>query len=54
VTGHKYKFHFGVTGVDFEMLTLTMSERWEETDLPIYMIHNFTDIRAAIDVKFNG
>lgn len=28
-----------------------MSERWEEWDHPIYMIHNWTDVRAAIDVK---
>ena len=50
VTGHKYRFHFGFTGIDWESLRITTSERWEETDKPIYFVHNFTDVRAAIDV----
>ena len=32
VTGYKYKFSWGGTGIDFEEMTLTLSERWEETD----------------------
>ena len=51
VTGHKYKFSFGNTGVDFEELDIELSERWEESDKPIYLVHNFTDVRAKFDVK---
>jgi hypothetical protein len=29
VTGHKYKIHFGMTGLDYEQLTIAASERWE-------------------------
>jgi len=33
-----------------------LSEKWEEWDKPIYLIHNWTDVRAAIDfsVKEKG
>jgi len=51
VTGKKYKIHWGQTGIDFEKMTIYMSERWEEWDHPIYLVHNWTDIRAAIDVR---
>ena len=54
VTGHKYRFHFGETGINFESLRLTTSVRWEETDKPLYFVHNFTDVRAAIDVQLDG
>jgi hypothetical protein len=49
VTGKKYKIHFGQTGLDYEELRIDLSEKWLETDDPIYLIHNFTDIRAQID-----
>ena len=49
VTGHKYKIHFGMTGLDYEELTITASERWEEWDKGLYLVHNWTDIRAAIN-----
>ena len=45
VTGHKYKVSWGGTGIDFEEMTLTLSERWEETDKNIVFAHNFTDVR---------
>jgi hypothetical protein len=45
VTGHKYKISFGGTGIDFEKMTLTLSERWETTDKNIVFAHNFTDVR---------
>jgi len=32
VTGHKYKIHFGMTGLDYEELIIDASERWEEWD----------------------
>ena len=54
VTGHKYKIHWGLTGLDFEQMTLTLSERWQETDKSIYLVHNFTDVRAGIEVRYNG
>lgn len=54
VTGHKYKIHWGVTGLDFEKMRLTMSKKWEDTDKSIYLVHNFTDVRAAVTSKFNG
>lgn len=31
-----------------------MSERWEEDDLSIYLVHNFSDVRHAIDVQVDG
>jgi len=53
VTGHKYKAHWGVVGIDFTDFQLEMSERWRNTDKPIYMVHNFTNQRHALNV-FNG
>jgi hypothetical protein len=54
VTNAKYKISFGMTGLDFEEMTMTRSEEWKETDHPIYMVHNWTDIRAKIEVKVGG
>ena len=54
VTGHKYKFHFGMTGLDYEELIVDVSERWEPEDLPIYFVHNWTDVRMAIDFRVGG
>jgi hypothetical protein len=45
VTGHKYKISFGMTGLDFEQLTMTRSENWKADDLSIYLVHNWTDVR---------
>jgi hypothetical protein len=28
-----------------------LSDRWEETDKNLYLVHNFTDVRALMDVK---
>ena len=49
VTGHKYKIHWGMTGIDFEQMQYSMSERWEVTDQAIYFVHNFSDIRAEVN-----
>lgn len=49
VTGHKYKLSWGQTGLDFEKMQYTLSERWEPFDKDIYLLHNFTDIRAEIN-----
>jgi len=54
VTGHKYKIHWGMTGLDFEGMTATVSRKWQETDKPIYFVQNFTDVREAITVKWKG
>ena len=54
VTGHRYRISFGMTGLNFENLKVTMSERWEATDKNIHFTHNFTDVRAAIDVELDG
>jgi len=56
VTGHKYKLHWGMTGLDFEKMAYTMSEKWEPADKSIYFVHNFTDVRAEINftVSMNG
>lgn len=53
VTGHKYRFHFGKIGTNFENLKITQSTKWEQTDRPVYLVHNFSDVRAAIDVQVN-
>jgi hypothetical protein len=54
VVGHKYKIHWGMTGLDWDRMTLDVSERYRENDPSLYLVHNFTDIRAEMDVKFNG
>lgn len=51
ITGHKYKIHFGKTGIDYEKLTIDASERWEPSDKSIYLVHNWTDVREAITFK---
>jgi hypothetical protein len=50
VTGHKYKVHWVNTGVDFETMNISISEKWQETDKNIFIVHNYTDLRAAMDV----
>lgn len=35
-------------------MSVSLSERWAETDKSIYFIHNFTDVREAIDVTVNN
>jgi len=31
-----------------------MSDRWRPTDKTLHFTHNFTDVRAAIDVSYDG
>jgi hypothetical protein len=38
-----------MTGLDFEVMQLEVSERWQPTDKNIEVVHNFTDVRAKID-----
>jgi len=54
IIGHKYRIHWGQTGIDFEDMKVLISEEWEPTDKSLYFVHNFTDVRAAIDVKHEG
>jgi hypothetical protein len=54
VTNAKYKIHFGLTGLDYEEMTMTQSEEWKVTDHPIHLVHNWTDIRANIEVRVGG
>ena len=54
VTGHKYRIHWGKTGLNFETASIKIDENFLDTDKDMYFVHNFSDVRAAIDVKFNG
>lgn len=51
VTGHKYKVHWGQSGIDWTAMSLTMSERWRETDKGIYLVHNYSDVRSNYTVN---
>jgi hypothetical protein len=51
IIGHKYRIHWGQTGVDFDDMNVYIGEEWEPTDKSLYFVHNFTDVRAAYDVK---
>lgn len=35
-------------------MTVYISEEFLPTDESIYFVHNFTDVRAAIEVKYDG
>jgi hypothetical protein len=54
VTGHKYRIHWGKTGINFENLRIGVDENFLKTDKDLYFVHNFSDVRAAIKVKYNG
>ena len=45
VTGHKYKIHWR-NGIDFTQMQVDQSNRWKSTDKPVYLVYNFTDVRA--------
>jgi hypothetical protein len=51
VTGHKYHIHWSITGVDWTDMKIERSEKWLETDKSVYIVNNFTDIRAKMDVN---
>lgn len=54
ILGHKYRIHWGQVGIDFEDMTVHVSEEYKPTDESLFFVHNFTDVRAAIDVKYDG
>ena len=33
---------------------MTLSARWEATDSPVYLTHNFTDVRAEVKTTVDG
>jgi hypothetical protein len=35
-------------------MRVELDEHWMENDKTIYFVHNFTDVRAAIDVTLDG
>ena len=47
ITNHTYKINWGF-GLDFTSMRLTLSSRWTYDDLPINLMFNFTDVRAAV------
>lgn len=53
VTGHKYRMHWQ-KGLDFEQMQVDLSPHWKPTDKDIYLIHNFTDVRAKIEFLTGG
>ena len=53
VTGHKYRIHWA-EGIDFEKIKLEISPTWQETDLPVEIMTNFTDVRVAINITTNA
>ena len=54
VTGHEYKIHWVNTGVDFTEMQLTMSDKWLDSDRPIILHHNHTDVRVHMNVTIGG
>lgn len=48
VTGHKYKIHWGQTGLDWDTMSMTTSEMYRPEDKPIYFVHNYTESRELI------
>jgi hypothetical protein len=53
VTGKKYKIHWK-NGLDFMSMQVDLGARWVPTDKDVYIIHNFTDVRAKIDFLTGG
>lgn len=45
VTGHKYKTHWRY-GLDFTKMQIDLSPKWTITDKNVYLVFNFTDVRA--------
>lgn len=54
VTGYKYKIHWGQTGLDWDTMSMSVTETYETTDLPLYFVHNHTEAREVISLKVDG
>jgi hypothetical protein len=48
ITGRKYKIHWK-DGLDFTSMRVDLGATWKPTDKDVYIIHNFTDVRAKVD-----
>mmetsp|Transcript_58622 Transcript_58622/g.80476 ORF Transcript_58622/g.80476 Transcript_58622/m.80476 type:complete len:241 (+) Transcript_58622:2328-3050(+) len=53
ITGKRYKVHWQ-EGLDFETMHYEVSEKWTKDDLDVYLVHNFTDVREAVNFTVNG
>mmetsp|Transcript_29266 Transcript_29266/g.28405 ORF Transcript_29266/g.28405 Transcript_29266/m.28405 type:complete len:216 (-) Transcript_29266:2472-3119(-) len=53
VTGHRYKVTWGF-GLDFEEMRYVLSNRWENSDLEIELVMNFTDKRENVEFYSGG
>jgi hypothetical protein len=53
ITGRKYKIHWK-DGLDFTSMRVDLGATWKPTDKDVYIIHNFTDVRAKIDFLTGG
>ena len=51
MTGHKYRLHWSISGLDWMKMTMERSEHWQEDDRAIIIVNNFADVRAKIDLK---
>ncbi len=50
VTDHRYKIHWRY-GLDFTNMKISQSSpRWATTDKNIYLVMNFTDVRAKVNI----
>lgn len=54
VTGHKYKISWGSMGIDFTQMQVDLSERWRDSDKNIFLVHNFSVVREAINITVNN
>jgi len=54
LTGHRYHLRWGARGLDFTRMRLTMSQRWETTDKPVYFYHNHIDVREDFEFHYLG
>ena len=52
VTGSKYYFHFGA-GNEWTIMEVSVNEKFNKTDKPIYFINKFEEKRHAILVDVN-
>jgi hypothetical protein len=53
VTGHKYKIHWS-NGIDFSTMQCDLSPKWTSTDKNLYIILYTNDVKAAINVTYDG
>ena len=47
ITDHKYRIHWN-EGIDFTRMRMEMSQHWVDTDDPVTIYMNFTNIREEV------